>query len=87
MTPSGYERRVPLFATAEVLRHVIALPLIFLGLALARWPESVAAFYANAYREGRQKEFYSGRRGVAWVRIAGLMFVGFGIYWVIVGTG
>jgi hypothetical protein len=76
-----------LLGTAEVIRHVISLPAVFLGLAFVRWPGPVAAFYANASSEGRRKEFYEGRRGRAWVRIGGLMFVGFGIYWMIVGTG
>jgi hypothetical protein len=79
-----------LLATAEILRHLVAVPFVLLGIAIARWPEAVAGFYAKVFWDlgfGGFRNAYSSRAGIRFVRLAGLAFVGVGLYWAIVGTG
>ena len=79
-----------LLATAEVLRHLIAVPFVLFGLAIARWPDGLAAFYPKVFGDlGFQghSEAYGSRAGVWFVRAFGLLFAGVAAYWVVVGTG
>jgi hypothetical protein len=79
-----------LLATAEVLRHLIAIPFVLFGLAVARWPDRVAAFYAKVFRDlgsPGYAEAYASRAGVWFVRAFAALFVVAAGYWVVVGTG
>jgi hypothetical protein len=79
-----------LFATAEVVRHLIPIPFVLLGLAIARWPGGLAAFYAKLFGDLGVQSYsraYGSRGGVYFVRAAGVIFALIGAYWTVVGTG
>ena len=77
-------------ATAELVRHLLPVPFVLFGLALARWAEPVARFYAKVFRGLGLNLFeraYESSVGIWYVRIAGLLFAAIALYWAIAGTG
>jgi hypothetical protein len=79
-----------LLATAGVVRHLIPVPFLLLGLAIARWPDGLATFYAKVFGDlGFQgySEAYSSRAGVWFVRGVGVFFAVVAAFWMVVGTG
>jgi hypothetical protein len=61
-----------------------------LGLAIARWPDALAAFYAKILGDlgfQRYGDAYGSRGGVYFVRVVGILFTAVAIYWIVVGTG
>jgi hypothetical protein len=79
-----------LLATAEVFRHLTPVPFLLLGLAVARWPDGVAAFYAKVFGDlgfERYRRAYDSRNGVWFVRLVGVVCMGVAAYWIVVGTG
>jgi hypothetical protein len=72
------------------VNHLIAVPFVLFGVALAVWAKRVAAFYASVFRALGARLFeraYEHPLGVAWVRLAGAIMAVVGVYWVVVGTG
>jgi hypothetical protein len=79
-----------LLATAKAVRHLIAVPFLLLGLAVARWPGGVAAFYAKVFGDlgfEWHRRAYSSRTGVWFVRAVGALFAVDAAYRTVVGTG
>ena len=77
-------------ATADVIRHLVALPFLLLGLVLVRWPAGVAELFGNAFGDLGAKDHrsaYVSRAGVVLVRIVGILLTLISAYWMIVGTG
>jgi hypothetical protein len=77
-------------ATAEVLRHLVAVPAVLMGLAFVRWADPIAEFYAAVFGSVGLSSFrraYESDVGKWWVRIGGVAVVAIGVYWIVVGTG
>jgi hypothetical protein len=78
------------FATDEVVRHLIPVPFVLLGLAIARWPEGLAAFYAKVFDDLGVQSYsraYGSDTGAHFIRAVGVLFALIGAYWTVVGTG
>ena len=81
-----------MIATAEAIRHLIAVPYVLLGVAFIRWARPVARLFASAHRWLHQSDRFGGwvydeQVGPWFIRLVGAAFVGFSLYWAIVGTG
>jgi hypothetical protein len=71
------------------MSHLPGLLGVAIGCLLLRHSTAVARFYAGFFRSTgprRLADAYAGPEGLWTVRLGGLAFVGFGIYWTIVGT-
>jgi hypothetical protein len=87
---TGTSAPVPVQATAEIVRHLLPIPFVFIGLAFVRWAEPIAQFYTGAFgRMGLNsyKKRYERPAAKGWIRLAGVFFVAVSLYWIIVGTG
>jgi hypothetical protein len=74
---------------AAIWHHLISLPAVAIGIVMLVWAEPISRAYAGFYRSAgprRLERAYASGRGLWTVRLAGLAFVGIGIYWAIVGT-
>ena len=75
---------------AALWNHLISLPAVALGVVMLIRAPSISAGYARLYRAvgvKRLEAVYAGLPGLVVIRLAGLAFIGFGVYWAIVGTG
>ena len=92
--------RSAVIATAEFIRHLIAVPYVLLGIAFILWARPVARFFGSAHRwlyrsEGSGGWVYKGfggwlsdeRVGPWFIRVFGVVFLAISLYWAIVGTG
>jgi hypothetical protein len=71
------------------MSHLPGLLGVAFGWLLLRHAAAVAGVYAGVIRSmgpRRLAHYYESREGLWTVRLAGLAFVGFGIYWTVVGT-
>jgi hypothetical protein len=81
---------ITLIIHAALWNHVISLPAVVVGAGMVWWAPPISAAYAGFFRATgprRLERAYSSERGLWTIRLAGVAFVGFGIYWAIVGTG
>jgi hypothetical protein len=79
-----------IIATAEFVRHLIAVPFVLIGLAMVRWAEPIAREYAHVFHDLGFKGASSSYRDPDakwWLRIVGVLWVAVSLYWVVVGTG
>jgi hypothetical protein len=77
-------------ATAEIVRHLIAVPFLIIGLAFVRWAPAIAELYAKTFGliglKGLQRAYEA--PSAKWlVSFFGVLFAGISLYWLIVGTG
>jgi hypothetical protein len=81
---------VDVLATAELVRHLIAVPFVLIGLAFVRWAEPIADEYAHVFGDLGFKSFsreYSDPSAKWWIRAVGALCSAVAAYWVVAGTG
>jgi len=77
-------------ATAELVRHLIGVPFVLIGLAVAWWAGPIAREYAHVFHDlgsTRASNSYSDPDAKWWLRVVGVLLVAIALYWVVVGTG